>query len=163
MDALPGTVPAVFGRSVDVHTGLAVDFAFDPHIMLYENTVDNPLPDGGGQVAIDTHDPITGQQVMCSNAKRNHLNEDGCKLSYLETACKFDEDPKEIIILDDTNLAGISTDTGKVLAVISGLVISDVLDDKTGLNAPCAVTLASQFSRWIRDDADSVCANTASI
>ena len=39
----PGAFPAVFGRSTDVDTGLEVVFAYDPHLALYENTVENPV------------------------------------------------------------------------------------------------------------------------
>ncbi len=39
----PGTFPAVFGRSADAASGEEVVFAYDPHLALYENTVENPV------------------------------------------------------------------------------------------------------------------------
>ena len=39
----PGTFPAVFGRSVDVNSGEDVVFSYDPHLSLYENTLENPV------------------------------------------------------------------------------------------------------------------------
>ena len=43
VDSPPGAFPAVFGKSVDVHTGEAVVFSYDPHLSLYENTLENPV------------------------------------------------------------------------------------------------------------------------
>ena len=41
VDSLPGAFPTVFGKSQD--NGVEVTFAFDPHLTLYENTVENPV------------------------------------------------------------------------------------------------------------------------
>jgi len=53
VDSPPGSFPAVFGESQD--NGVEVTFAYDPHLKLYENTILNPLMDGGGQLVMDTH------------------------------------------------------------------------------------------------------------
>ena len=58
----------------------------DPGVVLEENTVDNPLVDGGGEIALlDPHN------LACSNAPRTFLNEKGCTLSRSLSACALDE------------------------------------------------------------------------
>ena len=87
-DAPESTLPTVFGRSINLDTGLEEIFVFDPHLTLYENTIDKPLADGGGQLVIDTYDPLPPTtQVKCQNAYPTNDNKEGCQLSYLTTAC----------------------------------------------------------------------------
>ena len=125
-DAPQSILPTVFGRSLNPDTGLEEMFAFDPHLMLYENTPENPLPDGGGQLVLDTYDPIApGKQVLCHNVHRSYDNEDKCQLSYLDTACAPDEKPQKTIVLDGTNLEGINALTGKSLYAVTGLTIDE--------------------------------------
>ena len=73
----------IFGKRFDVSTGTFQYLLFDPHLMLLENTVENPSPDGGGRVALESDG-----EVFCANTDRNFLNEDKCILSYEETACR---------------------------------------------------------------------------
>jgi hypothetical protein len=40
---IPGTFPAVFGRSIDENSLEEVIFAYDPHLKFYENTIENPV------------------------------------------------------------------------------------------------------------------------
>lgn len=168
----PGRVwkvkPTVFGKTADGHT-----FAYDPHLALPENTVENPNPDGGGQLVLDS-DGLTGfsnyngmydgTQVMCQNSVKTYLNEDHCKLSYLPSACEPDTKPNRVIILNDENLAGIRALTGKKVYAIEGLPLLTDYSVTTGYNAPCGTTkYKGQTSRWIRDEDDQVCANTANL
>lgn len=66
--------PPLFGKSFNVQTGQFEYLLFDPKMVLLDNTVDNPIPDGGGFLEYDTDG-----KTFCSNAPRNFLNEDGCK------------------------------------------------------------------------------------
>ena len=133
-DAPLSILPTVFGRSVDPVTGLEDIFAYDPHLTLYENTPDKPLADGGGQLVIDTYQPLDpGDQVMCHNVHRAHDNEDGCQLSYLDTACAPDTVPQETIVLDGANLEGISALTSRSLYAVTGLTISEDLNVEDGV------------------------------
>ena len=169
VDAPPHTFPAVFGKSLDVNTGEEVVFAYDPHLALYENSVENPLEDGGGQLAIDTHGARAGTgnfgritQVMCQNVQRSFLNKDHCKLSYHPNVCAPGQDPNEVITVDESTIEGINTLMGTKLYVLTGLPITADHVDTDGdpfLTSPCA----SSESRWVRDPIDTVCANIAGL
>ena len=104
-----------------------------------------------------------GEPVKCHNVKRNFYNEDHCKLSYLPTACAADTKPKEVIILNEANVEGIRIDTRKKLYAVTGLTLSDVFNANTGFNAPCASTNRLQWSRWMKDESDTVCENVANL
>ncbi len=133
-DAPLSILPTVFGRSINSITGEEEVFAYDPHLHLYENTPENPLADGGGQLVLDTYEPIDpGHQVLCHNVHRAHDNEDGCKLSYLETACAPDSLPKETIVLDSPNLEGIRALTGRSLYAVTGLTIDEEFSTEEGV------------------------------
>ena len=108
-------------------------------------------------------DTPAGEPVKCHNVKRNFYNEDHCKLSYLHTACSADTKPKEVIILNEANVEGIRIDTRKKLYAVTGLTLSDVFNANTGFNAPCASTNRLQWSRWMKDESDTVCENVANL
>ena len=132
-DAPLSILPTVFGRSINQDTGVEEVFAYDPHLFLYENTPENPITDGGGKLVIETYDPMDpGYQVICQNAHRTYDNEEGCQLSYLDTACAPDSLPKETIVLDSTNLEGIRALTGKSLYAVTGLTIHEDLNAEDG-------------------------------
>lgn len=158
-----GTFPSIFGTASDAETGEEVTLLYDRHLALYENTIENPISDGGGSIAISTHDTPAGEQVKCHNVKRNFYNEEHCKLSTLPTACEAYTKPKEVIVLNDENIEGIRAITGKDLYVVAGLALSEAYDVNTGFNAPCAVTSIDQRSRWIKDESDFECENVASL
>jgi hypothetical protein len=84
-DALPkpwSDIP-VFGKTADGEYLL-----YDPRLVLNENTIENPLLDGGGQLSVETDG-----EVLCSNAPRTFLNEDHCVLSTEPTACSPETSP----------------------------------------------------------------------
>ena len=162
---MPGVFPSIFGKSAD-----GVVFLYDRHLTFKENTVENPLMDGGGSIVMATQDTSGiggnnpgGEPVKCFNVKRNFYNEDHCKLSYLPTACAADTMPKKVIVLNEANLEGIRADTGKKLYAVTGLTLSDVYDTGTTFNAPCASTNKDQWSRWMKDESDTVCENVADL
>ena len=132
-DAPQSILPTVFGRSLNPDTGVEEIFAYDPHLFLYENTPDKPLADGGGQLVLDTYNPLQpGKQVICHNVHRAYDNEDGCQLSYLDTACSPGAEPQETIVLDRTNLEGINALTGRNLYAVTGLTIDEEFDVEEG-------------------------------
>lgn len=93
---MESALPTIMGRARDASTGEMVTLAFDPMLELRENTVENPIPDGGGanylamegwwdglgwwNAAKGRFDqPVNDGAVHCANVRRNFLNEDGCK------------------------------------------------------------------------------------
>ena len=42
-DSADGTFPAVFGKALDAISGEEVTFVYDPHLKMYENTIENPV------------------------------------------------------------------------------------------------------------------------
>lgn len=57
--------PPIFGKSFNAQTGQFEYLLFDPKLVLMDNTVDNPIPDGGGFLEYDTDG-----KTFCSNAPR---------------------------------------------------------------------------------------------
>jgi len=83
------TFPPIFAKSSDGHM-----FLYDPHLALPENSIENPSPDGGGQLVIDTHGLLSGEgsnyngkydgtTVGCQNAVMSYQNEGDCKYTTL--------------------------------------------------------------------------------
>jgi len=83
--------PPIFGRTTNRATGKDEFMLFDPIFKFNENTVENPLSDGGGALVKITENEIKedGQsgKILCSNVPRTFLNEDHCKLSFDPLAC----------------------------------------------------------------------------
>ena len=161
-DAPPGTVPTVFGKSVDADTEEVHVFAYDPHLALRENTLENPLQNGGGDFVMDTDGVVAGEQVLCQNAEMNFLNEEHCQLSYSESACRPNSLPRKVIVLDEANLASISSMTGRKLFAVTGFSLNDV-DSSTEMpffRPPCRH--GRRTSRWKEID-DPKCTNTAEL
>ncbi len=70
--------PPIFGRTLNGRTGQSEILLFDPHIALGENTIENPLPDGGGRMVNESD----GEQ-FCSNAPQTFQNEEHCKFIFI--------------------------------------------------------------------------------
>eukprot|EP00586_Coscinodiscus_wailesii_P011040 CAMPEP_0172493050 /NCGR_PEP_ID=MMETSP1066-20121228/24373_1 /TAXON_ID=671091 /ORGANISM="Coscinodiscus wailesii, Strain CCMP2513" /LENGTH=895 /DNA_ID=CAMNT_0013263005 /DNA_START=387 /DNA_END=3071 /DNA_ORIENTATION=+ len=75
--------PPMFGKTLNKATGKYEYLLFDPHLVLFDNTVENPLPDGGGRLQAETEG-----YTKCANAPRTFINEDHCTLSFSEYACE---------------------------------------------------------------------------
>ena len=76
----------VFGRTYNAQTKQYEYLMFDPQFKFLENTVENPLPDGGGRIWSESNG-----LVFCANAARSFLNEDHCKLSVDPMTCGFND------------------------------------------------------------------------
>ena len=95
-----GSIPIVFGRYINNdddsnddpsnshHHHYHYYYVHDPRYVLQENTVENPLPDGGGTLVQQTkRDGTTNTMALCSNVPQSFQNEAGCYLSHHPQAC----------------------------------------------------------------------------
>lgn len=91
---MESALPTVMGKTYDHLTDTIITVAFDPILEFRENTIDNPIADGGGQNNLNMKDwyvglcwqngnrcdhPVRDGAVHCSNVRRTFLNEDGCE------------------------------------------------------------------------------------
>mmetsp|Transcript_6781 Transcript_6781/g.9027 ORF Transcript_6781/g.9027 Transcript_6781/m.9027 type:complete len:2086 (+) Transcript_6781:84-6341(+) len=111
---------------------------FDPRLRLEENTVNNPISDGGGSNYI-----ISGEETLCSNVPRTFLNKDSCILSTENSACGAIPPAENDIVLDQDNLLNIHNLTGRYVYEIQGLPVIDHQEDT--ITHPCT---ADWRSRW---------------
>ena len=91
-------IAPIFGKRTIVHDNInTIQYLlWDPRLELVENTIENPIPDGGGRASINSDGT-----VYCSNAPRTFLNEDYCYLSHEDTACSANTPPTFSIQLND--------------------------------------------------------------
>lgn len=111
---------------------------WDPIMILEENTVDSPLPDGGGLVR-----SLSGEETRCSNAPRTFLNEDNCFLSDSSHACGSAGTPALTIDLNTDNIHELHRISGQYVYAILGLPVRDFYG--ATLPSPCELGLRS---RW---------------
>lgn len=65
-------------------------YLHDPHFVLLDNTVTDPLHDGGGEIVATLSNPYRPDfTTLCSNVPRSFLNEYGCYLSGSMSACSY--------------------------------------------------------------------------
>lgn len=79
-----GKIPFVFGMYEGEY------WIHDPRFAFHENTVDSPMPDGGGSIVEATENAGFPLGAFCASAPRTYLNEDKCSLSSEPTACGFE-------------------------------------------------------------------------
>jgi len=89
--------PPIFGKTFHAATQQDEYLLFSPKLYVPENTPENPLPDGGkvlrdlsadDEATVDT----TYARTKCSNAPRNFLNEQHCRLSTtVSDACSANQ------------------------------------------------------------------------
>ena len=94
-DQACATFPAVTGLETEVvviGTFNDQQWIHDPRFVLRENTVDNPVMDGGGAIRDLTKDAShPAYQVACANVPRTFMNEAGCRLTDAATFCEAGE------------------------------------------------------------------------
>lgn len=66
-------------------------------------------------------------------------------------------------MLNDANIESIRDISSVPLYIVTGLVLSNIYDETTGFNSPCADTRLKQWSRFVKDPNDTECINTANI
>lgn len=129
----PDETPSRFNPDKPVFAKLPDDTyaLFDSRLIVNENTLENPLMDGGGSSVLRSSlradklgvakNPYTESYtvfnedniVLCSNEQPNFLNEDNCVLSYEENVCVKEyvtstgtnKDTQLVITFDDATLA----------------------------------------------------------
>ena len=105
--------------------------SFDPRLTLLNNTMDEPLPEGGGT----SH--LFG--ARCSNVARTFLNADSCVLSNIASVCSNVVDYSDLEIeLSQSNLYSLFDLTSSYVYAIAGL------QAKT---SPCVLNSRSRWER----------------
>ena len=133
----------------DFETVVVVKFSddtylrYEPSIVLQDNTLGSPIPDGGGSIA------EMDDAYYCANVPRSFMNEDSCILSDEETVCRNDFDDfnteeykRE---LNENFLENLFEATGLYIYAVQQLRIEDATFDPT--LDPCAEGVTT---RWIR-------------
>lgn len=114
--------------------------SFDPRIKLLENTLGNPIQDGGGS------QELLGSR--CSNVARNFLNAESCVLSQdVETCSSAYAFPDAEITLSASTLFNFFLLTENYVYAIADLRVE---------KSPCE---ANTFSRWQKIDNFTQCVN----
>lgn len=127
--------PPVFGQMPD-----GTWLQFDPHVDVEENTVENPLPDGGGMRSL-----ITNEISQCSNVRRNMFNEHGCVLSKEPTSCAGTYNTRSIpITLNADSIDAIYNITGLYLFIVYSIPLTGDNPDAE-IPSPCK---PGQHTRW---------------
>jgi hypothetical protein len=122
-----------------------------------ENTIENPLADGGGEITIKTNGA-----TFCSNAPRTLLNEEHCFLSSETTACSAATIPTFAVKLERAFLTALYEITGRYVYAVDNLPINNETYLDVGnfkitrcIDLPCE-DRRERISRWMRVDA-SLC------
>ena len=139
-----GATPIVFGRYKSEY------WIHDPRFVLLENTLSNPLADGGGVVVEQTTSDILQYQALCANVPRSWQNEASCYLSQDPQVCgpSSGQQPLDITLNEDTlalfyNLTSSNgPESVRYVFAMAGLRITDDAE----VPPPCQ-PLAK--SRWI--------------
>ena len=146
----------IFGRSLI--NGTAEYLLYDPRLTLMENTIENPLADGGGEITVKTNGA-----TFCSNVPRTFLNEEHCLLSSETTACSAATIPTFTVKLGHAFLTGLYEITGRYVYAVDNLPINDetYLDMRTSnikryIDLPCEYK-RQRISRWMRVEDASFC------
>ena len=140
---------AWFNHSDQPVFGLAPDGSYllhDVRLLLDENTIENPLIDGGGAkvlASISTTNPDSTSYI-CANAPQNIFNEEYCKLSTEENVCTVKyENAYDSLELTAENLVELFNVTQRYVYGIGGL---NIYDDTIDPMSPCVFR---SVTRWI--------------
>jgi hypothetical protein len=137
-DVVEVTDPPIFGVLPDGSW-----LQFDSRLNLESNTVTSPIPDGGGQISIQS-----AKVTTCSNAPRTFLNEKQCFISYAPLACGTVSSAPDIVIkLDEPTLLTLYNLTGRYVYGLKGLTVVDQYNNM--IAHPCVPGLRS---RWLLKD-----------
>lgn len=111
---------------------------YDPRLRLENNTIEAPIPDGGGLV-----ESLTGRKTSCANVPRTFLNEQNCSLSFSTSSCGSFGSPQLEIELNDDNIKSLHDMTGQYVYGVLGLPVIDFQGSQ--LESPCTPGIRS---RW---------------
>ena len=159
---------------------------YDPRLIVKENTIENPLVDGGGDAVIRTtlrqnkfvaNTLLGGNDTdyfvfndkniaLCSNEEPNFMNFDHCRLSYEENACVSDRtsfvDVSLAITFNEDSLTKVNNAAGRYLYAVDNLRYDGTNTGGTITDAPQAYLQLPCMdrhprSRWIpRPDLDAI-------
>ena len=59
----------------------------DYRYQMFENSIENPKPDGGGNLVVEASNGGDSQIMLCANARRSIFNEHSCKISHEPNTC----------------------------------------------------------------------------
>ena len=94
---------------------------FDARLKLEDNTIENPIPDGGGLNMIHS-----GKVMSCSNVPRTYLNENQCSASYVPLTCgTVSSTPDTYMKSDEPTLLTLFKWTGRYVYGLKGLPVID--------------------------------------
>ena len=182
----PDAVPSRFAPDKPVFALLpdGTYALYDPRLIVKENTIENPLMDGGGDAVVRTtlrknnfvaNSIGSGDDIdyfvyndkniaLCANEEPNFLNFDNCKLSYEENACLSDRhsfvDVSLAITLDGDSLTEVKNASNRSIYAVANLRYDETNTGGTETNAPAAYLQLPCMnkhprSRWIpRPDLD---------
>jgi len=141
-DPLCPTLPSVTQSSTLVGLFENQYWLHDPRFVLQRNTLEDPLPDGGKSLVEETHAGGALRHTLCSNVRRNFLNEETCKITT-ESACgEATVTGSAAINLNRTSIEMLQDTSGKLVYVVKGL-----RQDLVPYGPPCE---PNSGSRWIR-------------
>lgn len=122
---------------------------FDARLELEQNTLKNPLIDGGKVKHL-----ASGKETLCSNVPRNFLNEETCIVS--SNACSSTISSSDLeILLNDNTIVQLTNLTRRYVYAIDGLNVIEKTDSTAfawKLPHPCTEGLRS---RWEKLDSTS--------
>lgn len=117
-------IEPVFGKQQD-----GTYLLYDSRLQLDENTIENPLIDGGGNKVVAStfvanttvFDSSPRPAYYCSNAPQNIFNEEHCVLSFDPNVCvSYDTAVMKAIAFDEQTLADIFSITGRYVYAVKG-------------------------------------------
>ncbi|KAL7567214.1 hypothetical protein ACA910_021201 [Epithemia clementina (nom. ined.)] len=138
----------------------------DPRLVMEENTMENPLDDGGGTLVDQTIGVKHSAPALCANAPRTWLNEASCQLSQHPQVCDrslTDKDEEPLLVtLNATTLqlfySLTSSDQGgagaaRYIYAVQGLRLEE--DDEAP--PPCRPTARSRWMAVATNTTESDC------
>jgi hypothetical protein len=129
-----------------------------------ENTMENPLIDGGGNKVVAAS--VDNEVVMfCANAPQTIFNEEYCKLSYEPNVCSaYNEDLLPTLILNTATLISFHDLTARFVYAVEGLRFDNTNNPSVAVDPDAFVDLPCDQqtrSRWT--PVDSPCTTSTSI
>ena len=141
-DAKCASIPPIIGFNTNPIFGKHPNgdwLLYDPHLDLATNTPTQPMSDGGRFNSLDSY-----WQTLCSNVRRNFLNENQCIVPNNVSVCRPPNPPEVALTLNEFNLRQLYNLTGRFIYAMLGLPVVDQFGNK--IPHPCTPNLRS---RWL--------------
>jgi len=133
----------IFGRLPGGGDGMDAYVIHDPRLSLLNNTLEQPLEDGGGSL-VQSGGTHNGASMLCSNVPRTFLNEDTCRLSQAPTTCTSQDmgGPSIMLTLDEETVARLSGYSKRYVYLMAGLRV-----EKGDTLPPCTPGVKSRWAK----------------